>query len=59
MAVLPFGGTFDLLQLRGSTLKKLFEFSARRYGQGSGEFLQVSGASPPPPSPREAPPPRF
>uniref|UniRef100_A0A3B5KF59 5'-nucleotidase n=1 Tax=Takifugu rubripes TaxID=31033 RepID=A0A3B5KF59_TAKRU len=43
MAVLPFGGTFDLVQLRGSTLKKVFEFSVRRYGQGSGEFLQVSG----------------
>lgn len=46
MAVLPFGGTFDLVQLKGSTLKKVFEFSVRRYGQGSGEFLQVSGLFP-------------
>lgn len=45
-AVLPFGGTFDLVQLKGSTLKKVFEFSVRRYGQGSGEFLQVSGLFP-------------
>lgn len=43
LAVLPFGGTLDLVQLKGSTLRKLFEFSVRRYGQGSGEFLQVSG----------------
>lgn len=43
MAVLPFGGTFDLVRLKGSTLKKVFEFSVRRYGRGSGEFLQVSG----------------
>lgn len=43
LAVLPFGGTLDLVQLRGSTLRKIFEFSVRRYGQGSGEFLQVSG----------------
>ncbi|CAF89930.1 unnamed protein product, partial [Tetraodon nigroviridis] len=43
LAVLPFGGTLDLVQLRGSTLRKLFEFSVRRYGRGSGEFLQVSG----------------
>lgn len=55
MAVLPFGGTFDLVRLKGSTLKKVFEFSVRRYGQGSGEFLQVSGASPNPR--RKAPPP--
>lgn len=43
LAVLPFGGTFDLVQLRGSTLRKIFEFSVRRYGSGTGEFLQVSG----------------
>ncbi|XP_068609827.1 snake venom 5'-nucleotidase-like [Brachionichthys hirsutus] len=43
LAVLPFGGTFDLVQLKGSTLKKTFEFSVRRYGRGTGEFLQVSG----------------
>lgn len=43
ISVLPFGGTFDLVQLKGSTLKKAFEHSIQRYGQGTGEFLQVSG----------------
>ncbi|XP_037607303.1 5'-nucleotidase [Sebastes umbrosus] len=43
IAVLPFGGTSDLVQLKGSTLFKAFEHSVRRYGQSSGEFLQVSG----------------
>ncbi|KAF7667827.1 hypothetical protein LDENG_00045510 [Lucifuga dentata] len=43
IAVLPFGGTFDLVQVKGSTLRKVFEHSVRRYGQGTGEFLQVSG----------------
>lgn len=43
LSVLPFGGTFDLVQLKGSTLRRAFEFSVRRYGQGTGEFLQVSG----------------
>ncbi|XP_060947416.1 5'-nucleotidase [Limanda limanda] len=43
ISVLPFGGTFDLVQLRGSTLRKAFEFSVRRHGEGTGEFLQVSG----------------
>lgn len=43
ISVLPFGGTFDLVQLKGSTLRKAFEFSVRRYGQATGEFLQVSG----------------
>ncbi|XP_068454796.1 5'-nucleotidase isoform X1 [Clinocottus analis] len=43
IAVLPFGGTFDLVQLKGSTLLKAFEHSVRRYGQSTGEFLQVSG----------------
>ncbi|XP_011808890.1 PREDICTED: 5'-nucleotidase isoform X1 [Colobus angolensis palliatus] len=42
-AVLPFGGTFDLVQLKGSTLKKAFEHSVHRYGQSTGEFLQVGG----------------
>lgn len=46
-AVLPFGGTFDLVQLKGSTLKKAFEHSVYRYGQSTGEFLQVGGKSPP------------
>lgn len=45
LAVLPFGGTFDLVQLSGATLRKIFEFSVRRYGSGTGEFLQVSGTS--------------
>lgn len=44
-AVLPFGGTFDLVQLKGSTLKKAFEHSVHRYGQATGEFLQVGGKS--------------
>ncbi|XP_078504286.1 5'-nucleotidase [Lissotriton helveticus] len=43
MSVLPFGGTFDLVQLKGSTLKKAFEHSVRRHGGGTGEFLQVGG----------------
>ncbi|XP_036999718.2 5'-nucleotidase [Artibeus jamaicensis] len=42
-AVLPFGGTFDLVRLKGSTLKKAFEHSVHRYGQSTGEFLQVGG----------------
>ncbi|XP_074043199.1 5'-nucleotidase [Macrotis lagotis] len=42
-AVLPFGGTFDLIELKGSTLKKAFEHSVHRYGQNFGEFLQVGG----------------
>lgn len=64
MAVLPFGGTLDLVQLKGSTLRKVFEFSVRRYGQGSGEFLQVSGGFlatadvPPAPQRSEGPNPR-
>lgn len=43
ISVLPFGGTFDLVQLKGSTLRKAFEHSVKRYGQSTGEFLQVSG----------------
>lgn len=43
LSVLPFGITFDLVQVKGSTLKKAFEHSVRRYGSNSGEFLQVSG----------------
>ncbi|KAI1897398.1 hypothetical protein AGOR_G00082890 [Albula goreensis] len=42
-SVLPFGGTYDLVQLKGSTVKKVFERSVERYGGGTGEFLQVSG----------------
>lgn len=41
--MLPFGGTFDLVQMKGSTLKKAFEHSVHRYGQSTGEFLQVGG----------------
>ena len=47
LSVLPFGISFDLVQLKGSTLKKAFEHSVRRYGSNSGEFLQVSGQSGP------------
>nr|XP_060608972.1 5'-nucleotidase [Anolis sagrei ordinatus] len=43
LSVLPFGGTFDLLQIKGSTLKEAFEHSVYRHGQGTGELLQVSG----------------
>ncbi|KAG7220512.1 hypothetical protein INR49_018039 [Caranx melampygus] len=43
ISVLPFGGTFDLVQLKGSTLRKAFEHSVKRYGESTGEFLQVSG----------------
>uniref|UniRef100_A0A671UQG0 5'-nucleotidase n=1 Tax=Sparus aurata TaxID=8175 RepID=A0A671UQG0_SPAAU len=43
ISVLPFGGTFDLVQLKGSTLRKAFEHSVKRYGHSTGEFLQVSG----------------
>ncbi|CAL9691934.1 unnamed protein product [Knipowitschia caucasica] len=43
LGVLPFGGTFDFVSLRGSTLRKMFEHSVHRYGESSGEFLQVSG----------------
>ncbi|KAI4899627.1 hypothetical protein NFI96_001498 [Prochilodus magdalenae] len=43
IGVLPFGGTFDLVQMKGSTLFKAFEHSVHRYGGNTGEFLQVSG----------------
>ncbi|XP_015264873.1 PREDICTED: 5'-nucleotidase [Gekko japonicus] len=43
LAVLPFGGTFDLLQIKGSSLKEAFEHSVHRHGKGTGEMLQVSG----------------
>ncbi|XP_033966962.1 5'-nucleotidase [Pseudochaenichthys georgianus] len=43
LTVLPFGGTFDLVKIKGSTVKKAFEHSIHRYGSMSGEFLQVSG----------------
>uniref|UniRef100_A0A0B8RXZ9 Snake venom 5'-nucleotidase n=1 Tax=Philothamnus irregularis TaxID=1899461 RepID=A0A0B8RXZ9_9SAUR len=42
-AVLPFGGTFDLLEIKGSALRQAFEHSVHRHGQGTGELLQVSG----------------
>ncbi|KAF1374808.1 hypothetical protein PFLUV_G00232930 [Perca fluviatilis] len=43
LTVLPFGGTIDLVQINGSTVKKAFEHSIHRYGSMYGEFLQVSG----------------
>lgn len=43
LTVLPFGGTFDLVEIKGSTVKKAFEHAVHRYGSKSGEFLQVSG----------------
>uniref|UniRef100_I3J6T5 5'-nucleotidase n=1 Tax=Oreochromis niloticus TaxID=8128 RepID=I3J6T5_ORENI len=41
LTVLPFGGTCDLVQIKGSTIKKAFEHSVHRYGSKTGEFLQV------------------
>ncbi|XP_051510746.1 5'-nucleotidase isoform X2 [Myxocyprinus asiaticus] len=43
ISVLPFGGTSDLVQMNGSTLREVFEHSVHRYGGNTGEFLQVSG----------------
>ncbi|XP_054651781.1 5'-nucleotidase [Dunckerocampus dactyliophorus] len=43
LTVLPFGSTMDLIQIKGSTMKKAFEHSVHRYGDMHGEFLQVSG----------------
>ncbi|KAM4529430.1 5'-nucleotidase [Fundulus diaphanus] len=43
LSVLPFGGTFDLVQLNGSTLRNAFEHGVGKYGSNAGEFLQVSG----------------
>ncbi|XP_069830807.1 5'-nucleotidase [Dendropsophus ebraccatus] len=43
LSVLPFGGTFDLIEIKGSTLKEAFEHSVHRYGASTGEFLQVGG----------------
>nr|XP_056712167.1 5'-nucleotidase [Euleptes europaea] len=43
LSVLPFGGTFDLLQIKGSALKEAFEHSVHRHGERTGELLQVSG----------------
>ncbi|XP_061479250.1 5'-nucleotidase [Rhineura floridana] len=42
LSVLPFGGTFDLLTIKGSALKAAFEHSVHRHGEGTGELLQVS-----------------
>ncbi|KAJ7403707.1 Snake venom 5'-nucleotidase [Willisornis vidua] len=43
LSVLPFGGRFDTVRVKGSTLKEAFEHSVHRYGRGSGELLQVGG----------------
>lgn len=43
LTVLPFGGTFDLVKIKGSTMKMAFEHCVHRYGSMTGEFLQVSG----------------
>ncbi|XP_051942706.1 5'-nucleotidase [Hippocampus zosterae] len=43
LTVLPFQQTMDLIQIKGSTIKKAFERSVHRYGGKHGEFLQVSG----------------
>ncbi|KAM6432685.1 LOW QUALITY PROTEIN: snake venom 5'-nucleotidase-like [Rhynochetos jubatus] len=43
LSVLPFGGRFDLVRVKGSTLKEAFEHSVHGHGRGSGELLQVAG----------------
>ncbi|XP_048841062.1 5'-nucleotidase [Brienomyrus brachyistius] len=43
ISVIPFGGTFDMVQVKGSTLMRAFEHAVHRYGGNTGEFLQVSG----------------
>ncbi|XP_061699956.1 5'-nucleotidase [Syngnathoides biaculeatus] len=43
LTVLPFQQTVDLIQIKGSTMKKAFEHSVHRYGGMHGEFLQVAG----------------
>ncbi|XP_023665917.1 5'-nucleotidase [Paramormyrops kingsleyae] len=43
ISVMPFGGTFDMVQVKGSTLMTAFEHAVHRYGGNTGEFLQVSG----------------
>lgn len=45
LTVLPFGGSFDKVQLLGATLWDCFENAVKRYESPDqpGEFLQVSG----------------
>ena len=47
LTVFPFEGTFDQVQLTGSTIRKALEHSVRRYVEDAddnpGEFPQVSG----------------
>ena len=45
LTVLPFGGTFDLLVINGSTLYDTFNHAVSTYESASspGQFLQVSG----------------
>merc|ERR1719431_709470 len=45
LTVLPFGGSFDVVQVKGSTLMAVFDHAVSRYESDSlpGEFLQVSG----------------
>ncbi|MEE6476336.1 hypothetical protein FKM82_011043, partial [Ascaphus truei] len=41
---LPFGGTFDLIEIKGSTMKAAFEHSTRyHHGSGLGSSYKVSG----------------
>ncbi|XP_043208332.1 5'-nucleotidase-like [Amphibalanus amphitrite] len=39
----PFGNTLNVVTLSGVTLKKVFEHSVSRHGDGKGRFLQVAG----------------
>lgn len=45
ISVMPFGSTFDMVQVKGSTLMTAFEHAVHRYGGSTGEFLQVSGTN--------------
>lgn len=43
ITVLPFGNTLATLELTGSVLKEVFEFSLKEYPKENGGFLHVSG----------------
>lgn len=45
LAVMPFRNTIERIKVKGSTLKQMLEFAARRHGSDDpgGEFLQLSG----------------
>ena len=47
LAILPFSGTIDLVDLKGADVRRMFEHSVRDYDPDNidpgGHFLQVSG----------------